>query len=66
MILDKICRSGVEVIKLKGLEIQQDLYFGRQTSQPASGAQAVFWDFINEQGIEIFKHDQVPAASLVE
>lgn len=55
MILEKICNHGVNVVNIDGLEVEQEIYFGRQTAQPASGAQAAFWDFINQSGVAIFE-----------
>jgi hypothetical protein len=49
MILEKICNGAVKIVKVSGLDIHQNIYFGRQTVQPITGAQAAFWDFINRQ-----------------
>lgn len=54
MILDKICPGRVAIIKVKGLEINQSIYFGKQTAIPATGAQAAFWDFVREMEPEVF------------
>jgi DNA-binding transcriptional LysR family regulator len=55
MILDRICPDMVALIKVKGLEIIQSIYFGRQTAFPTTGAQAAFWDFIQEAGTDMFE-----------
>jgi DNA-binding transcriptional LysR family regulator len=54
MILDRICKGRVSRIEVNGLNIYQQIYFGRQTAHQTSGAQAAFWDFIQEIGPEIF------------
>ena len=46
MIMTKICPNQVATIKIRGTEIFQDIYIGRQTNRPITGAQAAFWDFI--------------------
>jgi len=55
MILQKICQDKVHTVKMRGLEIIQKIYFARQVVQPATGAQAAFWEFINNLDTSIFK-----------
>ena len=55
LILEKICPRRVSVVKIKGLDILQPIYLGRQTAYPATAAQAAFWEFIREAGDEIFE-----------
>jgi len=55
MILETICQGRVAVVKVRGLEILQPIYLGRQTAFPATSAQAAFWDFVREAGQEIFQ-----------
>jgi DNA-binding transcriptional LysR family regulator len=50
MILEKICNGGGRVVEVNGLEIYQNIYFGRQTVQPITGAQAAFWEFTHHHG----------------
>ncbi len=57
MILHKICRDSVRTVKVRGLDIIQNIYFGRQTVQPASSAQVAFWDFIRSVDTSIFTVD---------
>ena len=64
MILEKICHGRVAVINVRGLEIIQPIYLGRQTATPATSAQAAFWEFVRKAGIEIF--DAVRDSSLKE
>ena len=55
MIVRKICRDNVSIIKIRGLEILQNIYFGRQTVQPATSAEVAFWNFIRDLDTSIFK-----------
>lgn len=64
MILEKICPGRVALVKVRGLKILQPIYLGRQTTYPATSAQAAFWEFIREAGEEIF--DAVRDQSLKE
>ena len=55
MIVRKICRDNVSIVKIRGLEILQNIYFGRQTVQPATSAEVAFWNFIRSLDTSIFK-----------
>ena len=55
MILEKICPDRVATVKVKGLDILQPIYLGRQTAFPATAAQAAFWEYVREAGAEIFE-----------
>ncbi len=48
MIVDKICGNRVSVVDIEDLSMIQEIYFVRQTSQPATGAQVAFWNFITK------------------
>jgi len=54
MIVRKICRDKVCSVKVRGANITQNIYFGRQTVQPASCAQVAFWDFLRSVDSSIF------------
>jgi len=54
MIVDKICPDRVAVVQVKGLNILQPIYLGRQTAFPATAAQAAFWEYVRDAGVEIF------------
>jgi len=54
MIVKKICRGNVSSVKVRGVDIIQNIYFGRQTVQPASAAQVAFWNFIQGLDTSIF------------
>ena len=55
MIVKKICRENVNVVKIRDLEILQNIYFGRQTVRPATSAEVAFWNFIRDLDTSIFK-----------
>jgi len=55
MIVQKICRDNVSIVNIRGLEIQQNIYFGRQTVRPATSAEVAFWNFIRGLDTSIFK-----------
>ncbi len=55
MIIEKICEGRVKSVKVRGMEIVQNIYFGRQINHAASGAQAAFWGFINGMETDIFE-----------
>lgn len=57
MIVEKICREGVHAVKVRGLNIIQNIYFGQQTVRPASSAQVAFWNYIREMDTSILKID---------
>ncbi len=58
MIVRKICPDSVRSIKVRGLNITQNIYFGRQTVNPASCAQVAFWNFILGLDTSIFQLDE--------
>jgi DNA-binding transcriptional LysR family regulator len=55
MIVKKICRDNVNVVKIRDLQILQNIYFGRQTVRPATSAEVAFWNFIRDLDTSIFK-----------
>jgi len=57
MILHKICQDSVRTVKVRGLDIIQNIYFGRQIVQPATSAQVAFWDFICSLDTSVFAVD---------
>ncbi len=54
MIVDKICPDRVHTVKVRGLDIFQPIYLGRQTAYPSTAAQAAFWDFVRSAGTEMY------------
>jgi len=64
LILETICPRRVAVVKVRGLKVLQPIYLGRQTAFPATSAQAAFWDYVREAGVEIFeavRHQSIQA-----
>ena len=59
MIVRKICRGNVRIIKVHGLDIVKNIYFGRQAVQLASSAEVAFWNFIRGLDTSIFKAGQL-------
>lgn len=55
MIVRKICGDKARFVRIRGLDIHQNIYFGRQVVLPPSGAQAAFWDFICGLDASIFQ-----------
>lgn len=43
-----ILLGRVVEVKVKGLELEQQLYIGRNTQRPATKAQAAFWEFVHK------------------
>ena len=41
-------RSELIQVYLKGLELSQEIWIGRNIHQPATQAQAAFWDFVHD------------------
>jgi len=58
MIVRKICGGRVRPVKVRGVNILQNIYFGRQTVHPASSAQVAFWNFIRGLDTSIFSAEQ--------
>jgi DNA-binding transcriptional LysR family regulator len=55
MIVDKICQNQVSAVKVRGLNVHQKIYFGRQVVQPVTGAQVAFWNHIRNMDTSIFE-----------
>ncbi len=51
----QISRDKVVPVQIEGVEILQNIYFGRQTSKPSNNAQAAFWKFINDLDKSVFQ-----------
>jgi DNA-binding transcriptional LysR family regulator len=47
-VVDYLVSGRVAPVRVKGLEMQQDIYIGRHTHYPATTAQTAFWEFIQE------------------
>jgi DNA-binding transcriptional LysR family regulator len=55
MVHRQISRDKVVPVQIEGVEILQNIYFGRQTSKPSNNAQAAFWEFINNLDKSVFE-----------
>lgn len=47
MIMSKICPGQVFPVEIRGVNIFQDIYIGRQTARPIPATQAAFWEFLH-------------------
>jgi DNA-binding transcriptional LysR family regulator len=64
-VVDYLVSGRVAMVKVRGLEMQQDIYIGRHMHYPATAAQTAFWEYIQEnreqRSVEFF--NQLDAAS---
>jgi DNA-binding transcriptional LysR family regulator len=49
MIIERICRGKVAEVSVRGLDICRQIYIGRNSRRPATGAQTAFWNFLTEE-----------------
>jgi hypothetical protein len=49
MIIERICRGKVAEVSVRGLDICRQIYIGRNSRRPATGAQTAFWDFLTAE-----------------
>ena len=49
----KLVQNQVKSIKIRGLEINQDIYIGRNPRRPQSTAQTAFWKFVKNNVVQI-------------
>jgi DNA-binding transcriptional LysR family regulator len=47
-VVDYLVSGRVAPVKVRGLELRQDIYIGRHMHYPATAAQTAFWEFIQE------------------
>jgi len=52
MVFDQFSNKDIAKVKIRGLDIQREIYFGRHTHRPATIAQAAFWEFVNQPDIQ--------------
>ncbi|MBI9045610.1 MAG: LysR family transcriptional regulator [Anaerolineaceae bacterium] len=58
LVVEKFCCNRVAPIKVKGLEMWQDIYLGYQTRRPPTAAQIAFWKFSeNINPLEFYSED---------
>jgi DNA-binding transcriptional LysR family regulator len=48
MVVDRICPRQVSVVRVRGLDICREIFVGRNSRRPATGAQTAFWNFLAE------------------
>lgn len=53
MVIDRLCSGKVAEVRVRGIDISRQIYIGRNSRRPATGAQAAFWDFIKTTNPEI-------------
>ncbi len=46
IVITKLIQSGVAVVKVRGLELEREIYISRHALRPPSMAQAAFWEFV--------------------
>lgn len=46
MVVSRLVNKKVAKVKVRGLNLQQDIYIGRISGRPATRAQMAFWDFL--------------------
>ena len=49
IVVTKLIQDGVAVVRIRGLEIEREIYIGRHALRPPSLAQAAFWEFVRGQ-----------------
>lgn len=48
MVVSRLVQEGVAPVKVRGLNICQDIFIGRYTDRPATSAQDAFWKFVTD------------------
>jgi len=48
IVVTRLVSHQVAVVPVRGLEMQQDVYIGRNTSLPGTTAQNAFWEFVTD------------------
>jgi DNA-binding transcriptional LysR family regulator len=46
MVVSRLCQDKVAEVKVRGIDICRQIYIGRNSRRPATGAQAAFWNFL--------------------
>lgn len=55
IVVEKLVKDQVTTIRVKDLEICQDIYIGRSVKRPSTSAQEAFWDFLFNKEHAIFQ-----------
>jgi DNA-binding transcriptional LysR family regulator len=48
IVLSQMSVKNIRVIKIKGIDLHQDIYIGQSWRRPATSAQTAFWDFVKD------------------
>jgi len=48
IVVTRLVSQRVAVVAVRGLQMQQDVYIGRNTSLPGTTAQNAFWEFVTD------------------
>lgn len=51
MVYTRLVEDRVATVSIRGVEIEREIYLGRNLRIPASAAQAAFWSFVDTQNI---------------
>jgi DNA-binding transcriptional LysR family regulator len=46
MVVDRICHDKVAEVRIRNTDIRREIYIGRNSRRPATGAQTAFWNFL--------------------
>jgi hypothetical protein len=46
MVIERLCHGIVTEVRIKGMDISRQIYIGRNSRRPATGAQTAFWNFL--------------------
>ena len=49
MVIDRICSEKVAEVRIRDMNISREIYIGRNSRRPATGAQTAFWNFLTEE-----------------
>ncbi len=64
MVIDQLVPGKVAIVKVRGLDLNQEIYVCRHRMTPQPRVQAAFWNFINDPGnpvIQNFQQKKIPA-----
>jgi DNA-binding transcriptional LysR family regulator len=49
IILEWLCPSRTAAVRVRGVNLVEEVYIGRQATLPAGGAPAAFWEFVRQR-----------------
>jgi DNA-binding transcriptional LysR family regulator len=49
MVIDRICNKKVAEVRIRDMDISREIYIGRNSRRPATGAQTAFWNFLTTE-----------------